>query len=234
MKYAIITGASRGIGAATAECFLNDGWQVINISRTNNSTENILNITFDLASKDQNDYAALEKKIHPLLNEAECIAFVHNAGISTIDNINTIDLATFHNLLQINLISGMILSKMFLKYMKKGSSIILIGSILSEKSLPSSCSYTTSKHALVGFMRSLTQDVTAQGIHTCCICPGPTDTELLHQISKEIGQSVEEMAKIQLMGQLITPREIAELVYFCATHSIVNGDVIHANLGHRT
>jgi 3-oxoacyl-[acyl-carrier protein] reductase len=234
MKYAIITGASKGIGAATAGLFLKNNWQVINISRTSNSHEKITNFNFDLSSTNQNDYIELEKKMRPFLEQAECVAFIHNAGITTMDNINTIDLVTFQNLLQINLISAVILSNLFIKYMNAGSSIVLIGSTLSEKSLPSSCSYTTSKHGLVGLMRSLTQDVTAQGIHTCCVCPGPTDTELLYKIRTELGQSLEEMGQIQLVGKIITPLEIAEVVYFCATHPIINGEVIHANLGQRT
>ena len=79
-------------------------------------------------------------------------------------------------------------------------SIIYIGSTLSEKGVANSCSYVTSKHAVVGLMRSTTQDLVGKGIHTACICPGFTDTEML---KNHVGGSKEILVKLPMASLLI-------------------------------
>jgi NAD(P)-dependent dehydrogenase (short-subunit alcohol dehydrogenase family) len=109
-----------------------------------------------------------------------------------------------------------------------GSSIIYIGSTLSLKAIANMSAYATSKHALIGLMRSTCQDLAGQGIHTACVCPGFTDTEMLKSYS---GDVVEQLKQRSTQGRLVAPQEIAEAVYFCATNSVVNGTVLQAESG---
>ena len=88
-----------------------------------------------------------------------------------------------------------------------------------------------SKHALIGMMRSTCQDLAGQSIHTACVCPGFTDTEMLRQ-----HVPAEAMASIRAMsayGRLIDPDEIAETIFWAASNPVINGAVLHANLGQR-
>ena len=79
-------------------------------------------------------------------------------------------------------------------------------------------------------MKATCQDLTGTGIHTACVCPGFTATEML---LTHIGDSTEARQAIEgmsTMGRLIEPREIAQTVFFCAK-TVINGAVLHANLG---
>jgi NAD(P)-dependent dehydrogenase (short-subunit alcohol dehydrogenase family) len=117
--------------------------------------------------------------------------------------------------------------------MSRGSAIIYVGSTLSEKAVPGSFSYVTSKHAVVGLMRSTCQDLIDTGIHTACICPGFTDTEMLQNIIKNDPTILEAIKAINGGGRLIKPEEIAQTIYFAANNPVINGAILHANLGQK-
>src|SRR6185503_9724614 len=107
------------------------------------------------------------------------------------------------------------LTHLLLPAMKTSSSIIYIGSTLGEIGVPNCCAYVTSKHAVIGLMRSTCQDLAGTGIHSACVCPGFTDTEMLRAHvghSKEILQAI---ANGITQKRLIQPDEIARTVYFC-------------------
>jgi len=100
---------------------------------------------------------------------------------------------------------------------------------LSEKAVPGSFSYVTTKHAMVGMMRATCQNLAGRRIHTACICPGFTDTEMLRQHVPE-----DAMPQIQSMSaydRLVSPDEIANTLLWTAQNPVINGAVIHANLG---
>ena len=71
------------------------------------------------------------------------------------------------------------LNRLVIPTMGDGSSVLFVASTLAEKAVPGSYSYVLTKHAQVGMMRALCQDLAGTGIHTACICPGFTDTEML-------------------------------------------------------
>ena len=115
--------------------------------------------------------------------------------------------------------------------MKKGSSILYVGSTLSEKAVPHMSSYVMTKHGMIGLMRSTCQDLFGRFIHTACICPGATETEMLVEYVQGNQEALKIMASTLSENRLITSEEIAKTLFFCANNSVVNGSVIHANLG---
>ena len=115
--------------------------------------------------------------------------------------------------------------------MGPGSSIIYIGSTLGEKGVPGAHSYVVSKHAIVGMMRATCQDLIGSGIHTACICPGFTDTEMLRTHVGEDEAILTSIAENCTFNRLIAPHEISSVVGFAASNPVINGAVIHANLG---
>ncbi|HKI73400.1 MAG TPA: SDR family oxidoreductase, partial [Pseudomonadales bacterium] len=68
-------------------------------------------------------------------------------------------------------------------------------------------------------------------IHTACICPGFTDTEMLRAHVGDNEQILSEIAQLSTFGRLITSQEIAAAIWFAATNAVINGAVIHTNLG---
>lgn len=224
----IITGASRGIGLATARLFAAEGFTVYNLSRSQPPLADIHHIATDLLDLDE---TALLAALKPALANARQVVLVHNAGAISKDSIDAFDADEFRRVLEINVTAPARLTKALLPLMPKSSSVIYIGSTLSEMAVPGSLAYVTSKHALLGLMRSTCQDLAGTGIHTACVCPGFTDTEMLRT---HVGGSPEVLAMIASgvsANRLIEPAEIARTILFAAREPVLNGSVLHANLG---
>jgi 3-oxoacyl-[acyl-carrier protein] reductase len=228
-KVLVITGASKGIGRSTASIFLQSGYKVINLSRSNPNLDNIIHISADFSDSDWP--SKIKEELEGHLDSSKSISLIHSAGLLLKDSIEDVSSENFMRVLQVNIISATQLNQILLPFMANGSSIIYIGSTLSEKGVANSCSYVTSKHAVVGLMRSTTQDLVGKGIHTTCICPGFTDTEMLKNHvggSKEI---LREISKGIAFNRLVNPEEIAKTLFFAAENPVLNGSIIHANLG---
>lgn len=225
----IVTGASRGIGLATARLFAEKGYTVYNLSRSPAPDAAIRHIGVDISAADWLE--PVRETLLAAAAQADQVALVHNAGSIIKDSLRGFDVAQFQRVMQINVTAPAQLSALLVPAMRPGSSIVYVGSTLSEMAVANSCAYVTSKHALVGLMRSTCQDLAGSGIHTNCVCPGFTDTEMLRE---HVGGSEEVLASIAAgvtQNRLIEPREIAETIHFCATRPVLNGAVIHANLG---
>ncbi|HTM63002.1 MAG TPA: SDR family oxidoreductase [Gammaproteobacteria bacterium] len=227
-KLLVITGGSRGIGKAAIQKFMKNKWSVVNLSRTPCDIDGVTNINVDLS-----DAKSLQQQLPAIKKASEnCseICLVHNASVFAQDDSLTLDENEFRNILEFNLVSTVTLNKLFIPMMHKGSSIIFIGSTLSEIAVAGRASYVISKHALIGVMRAICQDLRGKDITTCCICPGFVNTSMLtDQVEKHIlDQQVKELVSA---GRLIEPEEIADLIFFCAEHPVINGSVLHANLG---
>jgi NAD(P)-dependent dehydrogenase (short-subunit alcohol dehydrogenase family) len=230
MSLAIITGASRGIGYATATEFVAAGWEVITLSRSDCSVPGVQHRTTDLLSAGWS--SELQAWLATQLDGSpQQICLVHNAAMMVKDTAMEMDLDALRKTLELNVVVPAALNRVFRSRMASGSSIIYIGSTLSEKAVAGTASYVCSKHALAGLMKATCQDLVGTGVHTACVCPGFTATEML---LTHIGEDAEVRATIEgmsTMGRLIEPQEIARAVRFCAENPVVNGAVLHANLG---
>ncbi|MCY4643445.1 MAG: SDR family NAD(P)-dependent oxidoreductase [Bacteriovoracales bacterium] len=231
MNLLIITGASRGIGKATAKLFLDHSYKVVNISRTPCPLEGIVNIPVDLACFDEKALEGLDS----ILDEASQITLIHNAFRLEKDRVD--NAKALREVLAVNIeapakLNALIIPKMLAKE-KSGHSILYVGSTLSEKAVPKAFSYVTTKHAMAGMMKAGCQDMMGKGVHTALICPGFTDTEMLRDHAGLDENILRSMAQTNSYGRLIRPQEIAETLLFSATHPVVNGSVLHVNLGQR-
>ena len=172
---AVITGASRGIGKAAAQLFLDKGYRVLNLSRSASGLSGVVDVTIDMSKSDFVTQHADE--ILQAVGESAELVLVHNAATLLKDSINEMDSQSFRDVLELNLVAPAALTRLLIPHMNAGSSIIYIASTLGTKAVSNSCSYVTSKHALIGLMKSTCQDLVGSGIHTLAICPGFTDTE---------------------------------------------------------
>ena len=223
----LITGASKGIGRAAAERFRRSGIPVINSSRSPGTVDGVENHALDLTLPDA------EQTLRSILGErveGGQISIIHNAAMMTKDTADATETASFLEVLTLNVVAPHIINQALLPLMQPGSSVIYIGSTLSEKAVANTYSYVTSKHATVGMMRATCQDLAGREIHTCCVCPGFTDTQMLREHVGNDEEVLKAIAGLSTFGRLITPDEIAGTIAYAVDNPVVNGSVINANL----
>lgn len=228
---AIITGASQGIGKATSQRFQEAGWQIYNLSRSPSPLPGVENCPIDL--QHSTAIEKLCKSLRPKWEQASRICVIHNASAYYRDSVANLDPLQLQETLAVGLMAPILLNQQLLPLLqqKSGSSILYIGSTLSEKAVAGAASYVILKHAVVGLMRSTCQDLAGLGIHTACICPGFTDTELLQRHIGDKEKIWAALASRVSANRLIAPAEIAALLYFCAENPVIDGSVLHAHLG---
>ena len=231
MNIAIITGASVGIGRATAEAFMADGYQVHNLARRPCPAPGVNNLSCDLSSTASIELAC--KTLETAIVGARSVALVHNASQMLKDSAANCDSDALRRVLETNVVAINTLNHKLLPHLPRSSSVIYVGSTLSEKAVPGSFSYVVSKHAQLGMMRATCQDLMGSGLHTALVCPGFTDTEMLRtHLGDDPG--VERLfAEMNSFGRLINPTEIAELIRWAHHNPVINGSVLHANLGQK-
>ena len=231
MKIAIITGASVGIGRSTAEAFLAEDFTVYNLARRACPVAGVHNLATDLISPDA------IKRSCDILAEAvtgcESVALVHNASQMLKDSVDRCDSDSLRRVMESNVVAVNAINQQLLPLLPRTSSVIYVGSTLSEKAVPGSFSYVVSKHAQLGMMRATCQDLMGSGVHTAMVCPGFTDTEMLRTHLGTDPEVERLIAGMNSFNRLIEPAEIAELIRWTHHNPVVNGAVLHANLGQK-
>jgi NAD(P)-dependent dehydrogenase (short-subunit alcohol dehydrogenase family) len=231
----ILTGGSVGIGRATAARGLEAGMRVISLARRPCPVDGVLSLEVDLSSETGvNDAIAGIRAARPELANAP-VHMVHNAAAMPQDSLSGegFDAATFERCMRLNVVTPAQMVAELTDALTPGSSIVYIGSTLSEKAVPGRASYVASKHAVVGLMRSTVQDLFGRGIHSVCVCPGFTDTEMLRPVLDANPGLEEAVVSMVSFGRLLTPEEIADVVLYATRTPALNGAILHANLGQR-
>jgi NAD(P)-dependent dehydrogenase (short-subunit alcohol dehydrogenase family) len=224
----VVTGGSTGIGAATAAAFSQAGWSVVSLARRPCPVAGVSSVAVDFAVDGWE--RVIESEVLPLVADG-VVCVVHNAALLHKDDALSLTAAGLRHILDVNVVAPAVLNRLVAPRMRAGSSILFVGSTLSEKAVKNTASYVTSKHALVGLMRATCQDNAGRGIHTACICPGFVDTEMLRAHTQRDESVLHALASMSGHGRLIHPDEIATLLLSCATQPVIDGAVIHANLG---
>lgn len=191
------------------------------------SVDGVVNIHADLL--DRSWPTAVADQLAEALADAQRICLVHNAALHARDTVLEAAAAELRASLEVQVVAPLLLNQLIAPFMRRGSSITYLGSTLATKTVPNAASYAVAKHAVVGLMRATCQDLAGRGIHTACICPGFTDTDMLREHLGPEGRS--GALSIVSDGRFITPIEMADLMFYCAQTPIINGSVIHANLG---
>ena len=177
MKYALITGAYGGMGLATVDLLVKNGWTVFALDKKVNSpTQNVYPIQADLTSIDSVTNAFFKvKKVTEKLD-----AVIHFAGIYDLNSLVEIDQDAFDRIFKINVYGAYYVNKIFLPLLKTGSKIIITTSELAPLDpLPFTGIYAVTKSALEKYALSLRMELQLLGIKVAVLRPGAVKTNLL-------------------------------------------------------
>jgi 3-oxoacyl-[acyl-carrier protein] reductase len=242
-KTALITGASRGIGEAIAIKFAENG---ANVAFTYLSSEERAKTLEDKLTalgvkargykSDAGDYAASEQLANDVLKDFGSIDIcVNNAGISRDNLLLRLTPEQWDEVMQANLKSVYNLTRQVIKPMMKArkGSIINLSSIVGVKGNPGQSSYAASKAGIIGFTKSIAQEIGSRNIRVNAIAPGFIETDMTHYLKDGGGEKWFEKIPMQRFGK---PEEIADVALFLASDmsSYVTGQVISACGGMNT
>lgn len=235
MKTALITGASKGIGAAIALKLSQDGfYTIINYNSNNELAGKIAQKTGGLAVQaDVSDRQQVESMIK-LVNEKTggVDVLVNNAGISVSGLFTDITPEQEQRLWGINVGGTFNCTKAVLPYMinKKYGKIINISSMWGQVGASCEVHYSTSKAAIIGFTKALAKELGLSGINVNCVAPGVIMTDMNSCYTQETLDCLKEETPLERLG---TPEDVAEAVSFLASDksSFITGQIFGVNGG---
>ncbi|MCW3820210.1 3-oxoacyl-ACP reductase FabG [Micromonospora sp. DR5-3] len=220
-KVALVTGGSRGIGAAVALRLAADGADVALTYQQNGDRAAQVVEQIKAAGRralavraDNADPAALTRTVDEVVGEFGRIdILVNNAGIYLAGPVDDLGLAEFDLSIAVNVRAPFVTSKAAARHMVSGGRIINIGSNMAQRAaFPGHSVYSLSKTALIGLTKGLGRDLGPRGITVNLINPGPTDTDA----NPADGPYAEAIRGFTALGQYAEPADIAAAVAFLA------------------
>lgn len=236
-KTALITGASRGIGEAIAIKFAENG---ANVAFTYLSSDErakaleerltAMGVKAKAYKSDAGDYTAAEQLANDVVKDFGTIDIcVNNAGISRDNLLLRLTPDQWDEVMQANLKSIYNLTKQVIRPMMKArkGSIINLSSVVGVKGNAGQSSYAASKAGIIGFTKSIAQEIGSRNIRVNAIAPGFIETDMTHYLKD--GGAEKWFEKIPL-GRFGKPEEIADVALFlaCDMSNYVTGQVISA------
>jgi len=235
-KIVLVTGASRGIGREIAQAFAQGGATVLGTATSENGAGNISEYLgengkgFVLNVTDNDSIAALFDAIKSDFGGVDIL--VNNAGITGDNLMMRMKDDEWEDIISTNLNSVFKISKAVLRHMmkKRQGRIINIGSVVGSSGNPGQANYCASKAGLLGFTKSLAQEVASRGITVNTVSPGFIQTDMTEELNDE--QKGVILAKVPA-NRLGKPQEIASAVAFLASDmaGYINGETLHVNGG---
>ncbi|HED07744.1 MAG TPA: SDR family NAD(P)-dependent oxidoreductase [Ignavibacteria bacterium] len=193
-KLAVVTGASRGIGEAIALRLAKEGNDVIIFGRDEDALKKVksdinrFDVFCDYYVGDVTDVDFVNSSINKILAEQNKIdILINNAGIGIFKKFVDSTLEDFQKQMDVNIYGVYNFTKAVINQMieKRSGYIINISSLAGKNSFVTGTMYATTKHALMGFTRSLMLEVREFGVKVAAVCPGSVDTEFFsgHKIN---------------------------------------------------
>ena len=209
----IITGASKGIGRAAAEGLAAAGWDVIGVAR-----QRPANFPGQFVTADLSDPEGTAKLASMLAERGNVVGIVNNVGIAKHELFESVKVADFSNVMDLNVRPALQLTQALLPGMRNArfGRIINVSSLVT-RGLPFRTSYAAAKSALESLTRTMAVELAASGITANCVAPGPTETELFRENNPKGSEGEKRyLAKVP-MGRFASPDEIAAAIVFLAS-----------------
>lgn len=240
MKYALVTGGSRGLGRAVSLKLAAMNWPVIINYQSNlaaaEETKQLIEeqggqaelLPFDVSKKEEVE-AALDQweAAHP---EDYIAVLVNNAGIRRDNVMFMMSDDEWHNVLDTSLNGFFYITRRLLKHMmprRRGGRIVNMASLSGLKGMAGQTNYSAAKAALIGATKALAQEVAPRGVTVNAVAPGFIETDMTRDLPQE------ELKKQIPVGRFGRPEEVAATVAFLVSEdaAYITGEVISVNGG---
>jgi len=237
MQTVVITGGTSGIGLATADIFLKNGWNTVLIGRDAEKgmqVERQLGETYSLAQvafiqADISKSSEVEHAKQITLNKFKTVdAIINNAGIVIHGEVHETSEEDWDKIFDVDVKGTFLVSKAFLPTMieQDHGSIVNISSVSGMAGDRAMVAYNAAKGAIINMTRAMAIDYGKNNIRVNVVAPGPTNTPLFHQ-------DKQKFAKNSPLNRIVEPEEVAAAIYFVASPaaSAITGEVIPVTAG---
>jgi 3-oxoacyl-[acyl-carrier protein] reductase len=239
-KTALVTGASRGIGRASALALAQEGAQVlVHYSNSENEADAVVaeirkaggkadKVGADLRKPD--GAHTLARQVRPLVGDRLDV-LVANAGISKSATIEDMTVEDFDNLFAVNVRAPFFLVQQLLPALGKGSNIILTSSLAAHASVGTISAYAATKGAIETLVKHFAAALGPRGIRVNAVAPGVVETDMSNFAKTDAGRDY--TLSIQSLKRVAQPDDIAPVVAFLASDDArwITGDIIHIDGG---
>lgn len=233
-KVAIISGATRGIGFATAKLFLENNAKVIILG----SKEETVNKALDMLQEfkenvkgyypnlnDESDLRKIFANIYKDFGKIDIL--VNNAGISQSESLENYTYENFEKIMDLNVNATFLCTKIAVEYMKKNNYGVILNtsSMVSIYGQPSGCGYPASKFAINGLTKSLARELGKYNIRVNAVAPGVINTDMVKNLPEEMIKPIIEQIPLKRIGE---PIDIANAFLFLASDnaSFITGTIL--------
>jgi 3-oxoacyl-[acyl-carrier protein] reductase len=241
MRNVIVTGGSRGLGLAMARDLAGAGYRVIAVARTKSGelSEAIAEIqsnkvgALSFTAADLSKTGEIPNLVGQIRKEfGEIYGLLNNAGIGTDGILANMHVSKIQELVQLNTLSPIILSKFVLKSMMATGAgrIVNISSIVSFTGYSGLAVYAATKSSLIGFTRSLAREVGRVGITVNAVAPGFIETEMTQGMKEDDRLRIVQRSALR---RLAAPKDVAEAVKYLMGESgrNITGTVLTVDAG---
>jgi 3-oxoacyl-[acyl-carrier protein] reductase len=241
---ALVTGASKGIGAGIAKAFCAEGASVVvNYASNKQAAERVLAeladggsnaITVQASVSDSEDVQRMFAETKKAFGKLDVL--VNNAGVFKFDSFEAITAAEFHREFSVNVLGPMLtLQEAIRQFGFEGGSVINISSIVGSQSQPNALLYSATKAALGNLTQGLAAELGSRKIRVNAIAPGYTRSEGTEAEGLLGDKNIKRYASITPLGRLGEPADIAAAAVFLASDASawITGETIRVSGGAR-
>lgn len=243
-KVAIVTGASKGIGANIAEHLAEEGAAVVvNYSSSKEGADKVVSeiekkggkaIAVKANLANQNDIKRLFSETIKAFGRLDIL--INNAGIYETAPLEKITQEHFHKLFDLNVLGVLLASREAVNYFSpEGGSIVNVSSVASTAAIPHFAVYNATKAAVDAITKTLSKELGPRNIRVNCINPGMVETEGTHTAGLHNGAFEDQFVKETPLGRIGQPQDVAPAVVFLVSEdaSWITGDSILITGGFR-
>ena len=235
-RVAVVTGGTRGIGAAIAVMLAKAGYQVAaNYGHNDDAAKKFKKETgIDVFKWDVSDYDACVKGVAKVEKAfgSHVEVLVNNAGITRDAMLHKMSLDSWNDVIKTNLDSCYNNCRAVIGGMRDGGfgRIVSIGSVNGQAGQFGQCNYSAAKAGLIGFSKALALEVARKGITVNVVAPGYIETDMVHNVPQDVLKGIIDKVPVKRLGR---PEEVARCVLFLVEDAgFITGETLSVNGGY--